>query len=214
MSQKEVTIEIIRPLEGRNTWYNEYVGKKLKATDKWNNYFICNSNDVKEMTGADIYVALIPKENAIIEGENVQAYSDKQMYKYPPKLYVLREARTLIANKNHNRYDRKGAIIDSYFKKGEVFEEMFDKPNNFKGKECGLVFSVNDINKSKIIIEILDEQEEMIDVRETKYYQDNLEKLKKTYVSTQKSIEKQKIKLREFGFLLEIENEEEDKNKR
>lgn len=210
---KPVKIEILETCPERATWFNQFVGQKFEAVD-CGGYFRLTQKSINEVNTKEGRVTAIQlavsREYAEIDGEKIKKHQMQTIFLYPRGMNHLREARRFVVNKTINKTDRRGNVIGTILNEGDVYEEMFDKPNHIaKVLPTGYIESISlkEINQSSQLLPAFDIEEEMVCVKTTRYFEAKEKTLKTSFNKTVKSFSKTKIKLQELAYLLGCEDD-------
>ena len=213
---KVVTIEILGMDSSRATWWNEFVGETFEAIEVSRTLFALTPKgceNLRQRAGQieTIFSAMIHVNFACIYGEVVERVGIPTFEIHPKNINYLMQVRVFRATEDFNRYDRTGTtILSTPLKKGDLFEEMFDKPNcltKIEGEGERGSWNLHEINQMVLILPKF-ELENTIDVKESQYFETQKKKLAPAYKRTRNAIARANEKLNELRFLLNIEDNE------
>lgn len=216
---KAIDIEVTRKNAGRETWYNLFVGTRFKAIPSvhYKGHYELTKEGLEELSkklDKTISKAVISEVCATPVGDKAKEVFLNTFMIFPKAVKYIRHVRLFRATKDYHMYDRGGEnIIGTFFREGDIFEEVFDKPNkivkvqgavrdDLEGSEYELKY----INESDFLLGMFEELEE-IPVKEGTLFTRRREALAKSYKNTMTSIAKAQRKAEELRFLLDIEDD-------
>ena len=216
-----IEIEISCINSKRETWFNSLVGERFEAkkSKHYNNHYELTEHGLMDLTkkiGKGFALAVIHSNFAsTVEQEAVRNFNNLFMI-FPTAVRHLREIRTFRVTGDYHTFDRSGNnIIATFFREGDIYEEVFDKPNTIVKVEGekrddgkGVEYKLQYINQSNFLLPLFEELE-AIPVKESKTFAERKEGLANSYKRTRTVVYKGMLKLQELRFLLDIENEEE-----
>jgi hypothetical protein len=206
------TIEITAVNQQRDTWYNPLIGEKLEAIEHKNVFQLTDAGLLKasELTGKELCYGIIPKQFAAIEGEVIAVNNIERFPLVQRHIKFLVEVRRFVVKEDVHKYNRHGEIVSTILRKGEVWEEMYDKPNHLiKVDNLVDIKKIQDINKSTLLLPAF-ECTETIPAKESAYFNERREDVRKQYIRKMKNLEKLKGEINNLEFLLDINNENEE----
>lgn len=200
-------IEILQRAEGRDAWWNAFIGDKFEAVVRDNYYELTKKSIMKlNVTGNSYVKAIITFDYAAEVGEAIKKFNIPKIPVVPRNIHFLQEVRVFRATATYGVENRRGEIVQTIFVEGDLFEEMWDKPNYIRKVGTNTTFKLKDINESTILLPKFEYVEE-IDAKESQYFTTNKEKLFEGYKKDMNKLARLNEKLTMTRFMLDIDDE-------
>lgn len=230
-------VKISKPKESE-AWWNNFIGFTLevkvvqvvsfKTGDVILFALTQNAKDfLRNNNGVSLLQAAISSDYVEFANKSLLKTSEKEPDKFelhPKNIKTLREVRVFVATKDYHEYNKEKdntgktflgtKITYTYFKKGDRFEEMFDKPNlilKSRGKNMNIVagdtYGIESINTFKELSDCF-ELECVIPTKESNYFEIKKKSLGQQYKRTRRAIADANEKLTDLKFFLDITDED------
>lgn len=207
---KLVKIEVLQKnqkVEG--AWYNDFIGEKFLAKDMGNVYLI-NSDSLKKVLDRYVLCAMIPKEYAEIEGQEIRDKNIETFPLVPRHIKNIIEVRKFTVTKDITRTVGRNGETETIKAEGDVYEEMYDKPNVIVKMEDGKIAGViklKELNNNTILLTSF-KCDETISAKESLYFTQRKKEIEKQYARKRKKVEQLNDEIGNLEYMLDINPED------